>query len=72
MKKVSDYDYEKVMTSTWPLETLGSVSSLLEATLYQKRQVLEYPSGDKWYTLFSNRSRLLNTICSYVHIYIQY
>jgi hypothetical protein len=49
MKKVSDYDYEKVMTSTWPLGTLGSVSSLLAATLYQKRQVLEYPTGDKWY-----------------------
>jgi hypothetical protein len=41
------------------------------ATLYQKRQVLEYWLGDKWYTLFSNRPRLLhvNTICLYIHIY---
>ena len=68
---VGDRKAFEVMTSTWPLGTLGSVSSLLAATLYQKRQVLEYWLGDKWYTLFSNRPRLLhvNTICLYIHIY---
>ena len=66
---VGDRKAFEVMTSTWPLGTLGSVSFLLAATLYQKRQVLEYRLGDKWYTLFSNRPRLLNTICLYIHIY---